>query len=107
MVSCLADINEILSKVNKTKHIPIRKKAKRRDITKYSLCVYKKGAYWTCGLNVGIWIQSLSFRSPTLVCSVLEQENLSELLQSTQLWIEYQERTTLRRIFCAMNYYDE
>ena len=37
MVSCLADINEILSKVNKTKHIPIRKKAKRRDITKYFL----------------------------------------------------------------------
>ena len=37
MVSCLADINEILYKVNKTKHMPIRKKAKRHDITKYFL----------------------------------------------------------------------
>ena len=37
MVSCLADISEILSKVNKTKPMPIRKKAKRHDITKYFL----------------------------------------------------------------------
>ena len=95
MVSCLADIYEILSKVNKTKHMPIRKKPNVMILQNISLCVYKKGAYWSCGLNVGIWIQSLSFRSPTSVCCVLEQENLSELLQSTQLWIEYQERTTL------------
>ena len=42
-------------------------------------------AYLLCGYNVGFWIQRLTVRTQTSVCSVLEQNTLPALLQSTQL----------------------
>ena len=65
------------------------------------------GAYCSCGHNVGIWIQRLTVRTPTTVCCVLEHCTLSALLQSTQLWNEYQVETPSWRLFSAMSFSDE
>ena len=43
------------------------------------------GAYWSCGENVGFWIQILTVQTPAPVCRVLEQDTLFALLQVTQL----------------------
>ena len=45
----------------------------------------KPGAYWSCGENVGFWMQRLTVLTKASVCSVLEQDTLSTLLRSTQL----------------------
>ena len=35
------------------------------------------GEYWSCGWNVGFWIQRLTVRTLASVCCVLEQDTLS------------------------------
>ena len=41
--------------------------------------------YWSCGQNVGSWIQRLAVRTPASVCCVIEQDTLSALFKTTQL----------------------
>ena len=45
--------------------------------------------------------------NPASACCVLEQDNFSALLQSTQLRDEYQVGTTSRRVFSAMRFSEE
>ena len=65
------------------------------------------GAHWSSGYNVGFWLQRLTVQIQTSVCCVLEQDTLSALLQSTQLWNEYQVGTTSWRVFSAMSFSEE
>ena len=53
------------------------------------------------------WIQTLTVQSPASKCFLLEQETLSALLQSTQLWNEYQVGTTSWRVFSVMSSSEE
>ena len=64
---------------------------------------------WTIGVVVrmSILIQRLTVQSSASICFLLEQETLSALLQSTQLWNEYQVGTTSWRVFSVMSSSEE
>ena len=47
----------------------------------YPINMHVNGAYWSCGWNVGSWMQWLTIPTPDSVCCVLEQDTLSALLQ--------------------------
>ena len=64
---------------------------------------------WRLKILKDIWnyILSCYLQSPASICFLLEQETLSALLQSTQLWNEYQVGTTSWRVFSVMSSLEE